>query len=96
MVGVVGTDAYAARIEQELRHVIRGAGVPCAVVNASGRVVTATESRREPGSMLRVAGLAEALAPLREPDPVGVAVVLPGGETVLACGDTSLAFVMGV
>ena len=71
MVGVVGTDAYAARIEQELRQVIRGAGAPCAVVNASGRVVTATESRREPGSMLRIEGLSDALAPLREPDPVG-------------------------
>ena len=34
MVGVVGTDAYAARIEQELRRFIRRAGAPCAVVNA--------------------------------------------------------------
>jgi len=96
MVGVVGTDAYAARLEQELRQVIRGAGTPCAVVNASGRVVTATESRREPGSMLRIDGLAEALAPLREADPAGVSVVLSGGQTVLACGDTSLALVTGV
>ncbi len=96
MVGVVGTDAYAARIEQELRQVIRAAGAPCAVINASGRVVTATETRREPGSMLRIDGLSEALAPLREPNPLGVAVVLPGGQTVLACGDTSLAFVTGV
>ena len=96
MVGVVGTDAYAARIEQELRQVIRGAGAPCAVVNASGRVVTATESRREPGSMLRIEGLPAALAPLREASPAGVSVVLPGGQTVLACGDTSLALVVGV
>ena len=96
MVGVVGTDAYAARLEQELRAVIGGAGAPCAVVNASGRVVTATESRREPGSMLRIDGLSDALHPLREADPVGVSVVLPGGQTVLACGDTSLAFVVGI
>ena len=96
MVGVVGTDAYAARIEQELRRFIRGAGAPCIVVNASGRIVTATESRREPGSMLRIDGLSEALAPLREPNPVPVATMLPGGQTVLACGDTSLAVVMGI
>jgi hypothetical protein len=96
MVGVVGTDAYAARLEHELRQVIRAAGAPCVVVNASGRIVTATESRREPGAMLRIEGLLEALAPLREADPIEVAVVLPGGQTVLACGDTSLALVVGV
>jgi hypothetical protein len=96
MVGVVGTDAYAARLEQELRQVIGGAGAPCAVVNASGRVVTATESRREPGSMLRIDGLSDALAPLRDANPAGVSVILPGGQTVLACGDTSLAFVVGI
>jgi hypothetical protein len=96
MVGVVGTDAYAARLEQELRVVIHGAGAPCAVVNASGRVVTATESRREPGSMLRIDGLSEALSPLRDPIPAGIAVALPGGQTVLACGDTSLALVVGI
>ncbi|GAA1955828.1 hypothetical protein [Microbacterium deminutum] len=96
MVGIVGADAYAARLEQELRKVIGGAGASCAVVNASGRVVTATESRREPGSILRLAGLADALAPLRDADPGVVSAVLPGGQSVLACGDTSLALVVGI
>ena len=96
MIGIVGADAYAARLEQELRQVISGAGAPCAIVNASGRVVTATESRREPGSILRLEGLSDALAPLREADPGVVATVLPGGQSVLACGDTSLALVIGV
>ena len=43
--------------------ILRAAGVPIAVVNASGRIVTSTDSRREPGSMLRLEGLADALAP---------------------------------
>lgn len=95
MVGIVGADAYAARLELELRQVIRGAGATCAVVNASGRVVTATESRREPGSILRFEGLSDALAPLRGANPGVVAAMLPGGQRVLACGDTSLALVIG-
>jgi hypothetical protein len=95
MVGIVGTDVYAWRLEQDLRQVIRGAGAPCAVVNASGRIVTATDSLREPGSILRLDGLPEALAPLREADPGVVAATLPGGQRVLACGDTSLAHVIG-
>jgi alkylated DNA nucleotide flippase Atl1 len=95
MAGIVGTDVYAWRLEQDLRRVIRGAGAPCVVVNASGRVVTATESRREPGSILRLEGLAETLAPLREANPGEVTAMLPGGQHVLACGDTSLALVIG-
>ena len=95
MVGLVGTDVYAWQLEQDLRHVIRSAGTPCIVVNASGRVVTASESRREPGSILRFDGLSDALAPLREASPGGVEAILPGGQRVLACGDTSLALVIG-
>ena len=71
-------------------------GVPIAVVNASGRIVTSTDSRREPGSMLRLEGLDDALAPLREPEPPSGRRRLPGGAEVIACGDTSLALVVGL
>ena len=46
--------------------------------------------------MLRLDGLEEALAPLRGPEPLSVSRVLPGGAEVIACGDTSLALVVGL
>ena len=84
------------RLERELLPLLRAAGVPIAVVNASGRIVTSTDSRREPGSMLRLEGLDDALAPLRAPEPMSVSRRLPGGAEVVACGDTSLALVVGL
>lgn len=94
--GVVGMDVLVDRLERELLPLLRAAGVPIAVVNASGRIVTATDSRREPGSMLRLDGLDDALAPLRGPQPTPVTRSLPGGAEVIACGDTSLALVVGL
>lgn len=90
IVGVVGADALVDRLERELLPVLRGGAQPATIVNASGRVVTSTDAHREPGSILRIDGLAEAVrrAPV-EP------VVLPGGATVIGCGDTSLALVVG-
>lgn len=93
--GVVGMDVLVDRLERELLPLLRTSGVPIAVVNASGRIVTSTDSRREPGSMLRSSGLEDALAPLREPVPPSVSTRLPDGADVLACGDTSLALVVG-
>ena len=94
--GVVGMDVLVDRLERELLPLLRAAGVPIAVVNASGRIVTSTDSRREPGSMLRLEGLDDALAPLRAPEPMSVSRRLPGGAEVVACGDTSLALVVGL
>src|SRR6187431_468926 len=94
--GVVGMDVLVDRLERELLPLLRAAGVPIAVVNASGRIVTSTDSRREPGSMLRLEGLDDALAPLRAPEPMSVSRRLPGGAEVIACGDTSLALVVGL
>ena len=65
------------------------------VVNASARVVTSTDSRHEPGDILRFEGLAEVLSPLREQSPSAVDAVLPGGARVLSCGASSLALVVG-
>ena len=96
LLGVVGMDVLVDRLERELLPLLRAAGLPIAVVNASGRIVTATDSRREPGSMLRLEGLDDALAPLRGPEPVSQSRVLPGGAEVIACGDTSLALVVGL
>jgi len=93
--GVVGTDVLVDRLERGLLPLLRALGTPTALVNASGRVVTATDARREPGSILRLDGLGDVLAPLREAHPDGVDVVLPGGARVLSCGDTSLALVIG-
>ena len=97
MAGLVGTDLYVARLEQVLLPVIRESGRPCTLVNASGRIVASTDARRATGALLRVDGLAEALTPLREaPDATTVtdAASLPGGATLVPCGDTSLALVL--
>lgn len=93
--GVVGCDALVARLESRLLPSLRAIDASAAVVNASGRVVTATESRREPGAILRLDGLSEALAPLREATPGEVDAKLPGGARVISCGASSLALVLG-
>lgn len=108
MVGLVGTDLYVARLEQVLLPVLRDSGRACTLVNASGRIVASTDSRRATGALLRLDGLAEALAPLRgrEAGPGAsdasheasrasdAAARLPGGAAVVPCGDTSLALVV--
>ncbi|WES63493.1 hypothetical protein P0L94_13600 [Microbacter sp. GSS18] len=90
MVGVVGADALVDRLERELLPVLGSTTLPATVVNASARVVTSTDTHREPGSILRLPGLAEVA---RKP-PVSP-VALGGGCEVLACGDTSLVLVVG-
>ncbi|QKJ20875.1 PDC sensor domain-containing protein [Microbacterium hominis] len=90
MVGLVGADALVDRLERELLPVLRGGRAPATLVNSSGRVVTSTDARREPGSLLRGDGIPEAV---RAVD--AAPVILPGGGSVLACGDTSLALVIG-
>ncbi|MFB6611102.1 hypothetical protein ACFCVO_12315 [Agromyces sp. NPDC056379] len=93
MAGVVGTDAYVARLEQELLPVLRESGHPCTLVNASGRIVASTDSRHATGALLRLDGLASVLAPLHEHQGQASASVLPGGQFVVPCGDTTLALV---
>lgn len=92
MVGVVGADAYVARLERELLPVLREWDGACTLVNASGRILASTDSRRATGALLRLDGLSDALAPLHAEHP-GHAAVLAGGELVLPCGDTTLALV---
>lgn len=91
IVGIVGADALVDRLERELLPVLRAGGRDTALVNASGRVVTATDAGREPGSILRLEGLGDALASPRGEASV---VALPGGATVVTCGDTSLSLVI--
>jgi hypothetical protein len=94
MAGLVGTDLYVARLEQVLLPVIRESGHPCTLVNASGRIVASTDARRATGALLRLEGLADALSPLRDAVTATDATALPGGATVVPCGDTSLALVL--
>jgi hypothetical protein len=94
MAGLVGTDLYVARLEQVLLPVIRESGHPCTLVNASGRIVASTDARRATGALLRLEGLADALMPLRDTVTATDATALPGGATVVPCGDTSLALVL--
>lgn len=94
MVGLVGTDAYVARLEQELLPVIRESGHPCTLVNASGRIVASTDPRRATGALLRLDGLADVLAPLHEGTGSAEVAALAGGQSVVPCGDTSLALVV--
>ncbi len=95
MLGVVGVDCLVDRLERELRPPIVAHG-GAAIVNASSRVVTATDAHLETGAILRLGGLAEALAPLREAQPGPVDAALPGDVRVLSCGDTSLALITGL
>jgi hypothetical protein len=97
MVGLVGADMYVARLEQVLLPVLREATQPCTVVNASGRIVASTDAHRATGALLRLEGLAEMLAPVRASGGAVAptdAATLPGGATVVPCGDTSLALVV--
>jgi hypothetical protein len=77
-----------------LLPVIRESGHPCTLVNASGRIVASTDARRATGALLRLEGLADALSPLRDEVTATDATALPGGATVVPCGDTSLALVL--
>ncbi|TAM70521.1 MAG: hypothetical protein EPN48_03795 [Microbacteriaceae bacterium] len=103
MVGLVGTDVYVARLEQVLLPVLRASGRACTLVNASGRIVASTDSRRATGALLRIDGLGAALAPLREREAsdssaqaagIDRSAPLPSTVSVVACGDTSLALVI--
>ncbi|WP_127794941.1 hypothetical protein [Agromyces sp. LHK192] len=102
LVGVVGVDLYVVRVEQALLPVLRESARPCTLVNASGRITVSTDSRRATGAMLRIEGLAAALAPLREgegrvddaTDASRPPALLVDGEIVVPCGDTSLALVL--
>ncbi|MES1170139.1 MAG: hypothetical protein ABUL47_05570 [Leifsonia sp.] len=93
--GVVGCDALVDRLEAQLLPSLRAIDMPVAVVNAAGRIVTATDVRREPGALLRLDGLPEALGPLRAASPSTVDVALPGDVRVISCGASSLALVVG-
>jgi hypothetical protein len=53
MIGVVGADLYVNDIERALLPAVRGAGRHAALVNASGRVVVASDSSRPTGSLIR-------------------------------------------
>lgn len=90
VVGIVGADALVDRLERALLPAMRTGATPTTLVNASGRVVTSTDARREPGSILRADGLADILR-----NPAGAPVALAGGGSVVPCGDTSLALVIG-
>lgn len=91
MVGLVGIDALVDRLERELLPILRAGGPDTSLVNTSGRVVTSTDASREPGSILRLEGLTDAVAASRAS---GAVVSLPGGAAALACGDTSLTLVL--
>ena len=67
-------------------------GGPGRVFNASGRILASNDSRRATGALLRIDGLSHALAPLHE-EHSAQATLLPGGELVVPCGDTTLALV---
>lgn len=87
LIGVVGADSLVDRLEREILPAMRTLERVATVVNASGRVVTSTDTRRDPGSLLRVPGLTEGL---RASGPIDLA----DGTTVLPCGATSLALVL--
>ena len=87
MIGVVGADLYVNDIERALLPAVRDAGRSAALVNASGRVVVATDSSRPTGSLLRIPDLRERADSLDSE---------PGsdGRRIVACGTTSLILVI--
>lgn len=87
MIGVVGTDLYVNDVERALLPAVRAAGRSAALVNASGRVVVATDSSRPTGSLLRIDDLRERASSLDSG---------PGsdGRRIVACGTTSLILVI--
>lgn len=87
MIGVVGADLYVDDIERTLLPGVRAAGRRAALVNASGRVVVATDSSRPTGSLMRIDDLAARAASL-DTDPG------PDGRRIVACGTTSLVLVV--
>lgn len=87
LVGMVGADALVDRLEREILPALRAAAGQATLVNASGRVVTSTDTGREPGSVLH--GLDDALRSAADGP-----VTLPDGTTVHACGDTSLSLLV--
>lgn len=94
MAGVVGADALVDRLEDVLLPELRLMAGRATLVAASGRVLVATDARMQPGSMLRVGGLGDALLPLRAAGSAGVDHLLPDGGRVVSCGATSLALVI--
>lgn len=87
MIGVVGADLYVNDIERTLLPGVSAAGHRAALVNASGRVVVATDSSRPTGSLLRIQDLAARAASTD---------ASPGldGRRIVACGTTSLVLVI--
>lgn len=92
--GMVGVDILIDRIEKKLLPSLRAFGKNVAIVNSSARVVTSTDSTLEPGSLLRISGLAETLAPLHDSPEYQVEQKLADGTTVKSCGKTALSVVI--
>ncbi|WP_052460707.1 cache domain-containing protein [Microbacterium gorillae] len=94
LVGVVGWDSLVDRLERELLPTMRAVHGVATVINSSGRVVTSTDTRRDPGSMLRLPGLSALRDVLASPDTDITAQVLAPGVQVLTCGDAELILVI--
>jgi hypothetical protein len=96
LIGVVGADLYVDDIESVLLPRLYELGAPTTLVNASARIVASTDSHSATGSLLRSDGLTAALAMTAgAPGAAERSALLPGGERVVACGDTSLSLVIG-
>lgn len=87
MIGVVGADLYVNDIERALLPAVRDAGGHVALVNASGRVVVATDTSHPTGSLLRIPDLR---ARAESPE----AGAGPDGRRIVPCGTTSLILVI--
>jgi len=89
MVGMVGVDVHVSRIEPILLPSLRDAEGTATIVNAQGRVVVSSETRRVTGSLLRDAEVHDALAVIHD----GGRTSTVGGTTAISCGDTELILV---
>lgn len=89
MVGMVGVDVHASRVEQVLLPALREVEGEVTVVNAQGRVLVSSETRRATGSLLREEAAQSALAMIRD----GRHSASVGTTTATSCGDTELVVV---
>ncbi|WP_416445208.1 hypothetical protein AB3K78_00500 [Leucobacter sp. HNU] len=102
-VGVVGADVHVSRMERALMPVLRSVPGAVTIVSHAGRVIISNETRRAPGSLLRIPGVSEALAGLLAEDAEdsgnpgdgrgGVTELDLPDAKVLRCGDAPLGLV---
>ncbi len=92
--GVVGADVYARVMESVIAPVLADLEGPSALLNAVGRVVTASHCAYATGDMVRDRAVVQGLADLAVSTRPGASTEVHGGM-LSACADLGLAVIAG-